>query len=879
MIDQAMIDFCNRTNHGHGIVTLGPGHWLVLETDGSTKSESLRLTDVQLDEGDNAVYGNSVCLAGDSKEALIGVQGNIRSSAVSRGPDGCLYVGISDDEGIYVWRSVEPNPVDVEQLCQRDAWQSVGGDRLEQRAVSDGSVLGDLLFSAAGDVLVTYSATRDERKGLAGQVGLGVYDGDWHNHAIGTGNGLFPPTCALDAQQKLHVVWSDVCHRLSYRKISIAPFSCEEDEKLIFSWARQPVVTVTDDTKVLIAFEHEFSHAIDYAVLDGDEISLFGDDDARLTHGDCRFHRELFHSPQFSRDSHGRIWLFFVNAIRNHVFACRWLGDEWGPITAVGGIRWQPIRRNYRYLPIGRMAAANGGTQHAGDVIPVCLQAEEPLVTKACSQVKVPGPSIPADRKILFLDMQEIACMRGVRTVAHTAEKCNANPLLEPQPGTGFDCRRVFNSGSVIYEDGRFRMWYSAIGVPDKSIPWWHWYKAGYAESDDGVLWRRPGLGNQTGCNSNVVDGLPSMASVYRDDLETDLRQRYKSVFLNQYGLSKEMAALGKLDPTEACYHGEFYSSADGFAWDSQPVKAVAPHGKFLSIVPQCMFRDVDEVDPDKRFKAYGFSSLTQGQRGVSMVYSPDSVNWTAYENNPVLEPELRGHPYVPAGPYGHVHDVAVFKYSGYYLAIFQYLHNPLAADIELAMSRDGMKFTYINPGSKVIERGGAGCWDRGTLLPSVPLIHNDQIWMYYGGTDYHHESDGPIDLYAEDKMLTCAGLAKLRLDGFAGVQLMPGRSCGEIVTLPLQMPDEEMALILNADCRCGSIKAELLDNSTRTPIPGYTLAECVPMEVDSVKHRVQWRERKHIDGGGTTRAVRLSMTPGRGSPELFSIVFDNVTK
>ena len=122
MIDQQMIDFRNRTNHGRSMVAVGPNHWLVLEMDGSTKSESLRLSDVQTNANGAPEYGPSICLAGPPGTGLTTVAGGITAGAVSIRSDGALHLAFSDEQGIFVWRSHPANLSDVKQLGQPHSW-------------------------------------------------------------------------------------------------------------------------------------------------------------------------------------------------------------------------------------------------------------------------------------------------------------------------------------------------------------------------------------------------------------------------------------------------------------------------------------------------------------------------------------------------------------------------------------------------------------------------------------------------------------------------------------------------------------------------------------------------------------------------------------
>lgn len=91
-------------------------------------------------------------------------------------------------------------------------------------------------------------------------------------------------------------------------------------------------------------------------------------------------------------------------------------------------------------------------------------------------------PPVSVDQKHqLFLDDYLIASMTGVTREIHPARKHPANPVLWPtEPWEG---KVAVIYGSVIRDDGKYRMWYhGGAGVS-------------YAESEDGIKWTKPLMG------------------------------------------------------------------------------------------------------------------------------------------------------------------------------------------------------------------------------------------------------------------------------------------------------------------------------------------------------------------------------------------------
>ena len=116
----------------------------------------------------------------------------------------------------------------------------------------------------------------------------------------------------------------------------------------------------------------------------------------------------------------------------------------------------------------------------------------------------------------------------------------------------------------------------------------------------------------------------------------------------------------------------DLFTSPDGIHLERHEgdVRFPGEQVKPLSTIPQSVFRDDGEPDPQKRFKSYGFMSLNLRRRGTSYLFSPDGRHWIAHPEIPVIDPSVRGTPPAAGGPTGQVHDTVCFPYEGYYLAL-----------------------------------------------------------------------------------------------------------------------------------------------------------------------------------------------------------------
>jgi len=80
-------------------------------------------------------------------------------------------------------------------------------------------------------------------------------------------------------------------------------------------------------------------------------------------------------------------------------------------------------------------------------------------------------------------------------------------------------------------------------------------------------------------------------------------------------------------------------------------------------------------------------------------------------------------------------------------------------------------------------------------------------------------------------------GVATLRRDGFVGI-VADGR--GEVTTKPVTFTGKH--LFVNAECRFGSLAAEVLDEHGNV-LPGFAAADCLPLaRTDSTKAEIVWK-------------------------------------
>ena len=111
-------------------------------------------------------------------------------------------------------------------------------------------------------------------------------------------------------------------------------------------------------------------------------------------------------------------------------------------------------------------------------------------------------------RRVLFVDLQEVAALDGAEQVVNTATKCPHNPILALGQLDEWDSMQARPwPGGVMYDpaDGLFKMIYSGIGhIRERN------WQEGYAESADGINWVKPRVGRYEWLGStdnNIVLG------------------------------------------------------------------------------------------------------------------------------------------------------------------------------------------------------------------------------------------------------------------------------------------------------------------------------------------------------------------------------------
>ncbi len=470
------------------------------------------------------------------------------------------------------------------------------------------------------------------------------------------------------------------------------------------------------------------------------------------------------------------------------------------------------------------------------------------------------------DRRELFVDDALIESLSGgARLVLH--EPIPREIVLEhdaPWEGTGSGYHSVFEDG------GKFRLYYKAwhLEVTDGKVDTGtHPLFCCYAESDDGLVWRKPELGIvefQGSKDNNIV-----LAPETFDGVKSD--PGHPAVFLDEHPDCPPEARYKAIIRSAKPHGLLLFQSPDGLRWSLAHPGPVITEGAFDS-------QNLAFYDPNiQAYRAYwrtfsggrtdGDVWKPSGNRAIRTAVSKDLVQWedardlryldspdeqlytngvTPYFRAPHL---LLGFPtrYVERGWSDSMRALPDLADREARAAASERYGTALTEGLLMA-SRDGVAFkrwneAFLRPGP---EREGT--WHYGHQYLAWGLVQTRS--SLEGGPD-------ELSLYATESYWTGRGSRlrrySLRLDGF--VSAKAPLSGGELLTKPLVFSGKELGVNF-ASSAAGDIRVEIQDEAGKA-LPGFSLEDCPPMFGDSVERGVAWDKGAELSGLAG-RTVRL---------------------
>lgn len=494
-------------------------------------------------------------------------------------------------------------------------------------------------------------------------------------------------------------------------------------------------------------------------------------------------------------------------------------------------------------------------------------------------------PTDIGGRRELFVDDTLIAQMEGEASLRLHQPQPRGIAIVHDAPweGSGSGYHSVFQDGEL------YRMYYKSwqinpLGEAHRDAPRNPLFTA-YAESDDGIHWRKPALGlhefKGSTANSIVMvsgpqDGVNVNAghvAVFKDENPAAPPEaRYKAFFLTK-------------EP-----HGLLaYQSPDGLDWSPMSAEPVLTDGAFDSQnlafwdpeheVYRAYWRYFDEESAEHRYS---------GVRGIRTATSTDFIHWENQQNlayddtarmqlyTNQIKPYYRA-PHILIGFPARYIDRGYKQPEGQDAAEVDnatLIENwtPALRDLPEAEHRVMRAMASQRYGSAITDslliagRDGVSFkrWDEAFLRPGIErpgTWHYGQQYLAWHVVETASAVAGApneLSLYAVESYWTdnSSELRRytLRLDGF--VSLHAPLAGGSLTTKPITFAGASLSLNY-ATSAAGAVRVEIQDADGK-PLPGYALADCEPLFGDTVDRAVRWNGSSDVSAlaGQSVRLV-----------------------
>ncbi len=473
-----------------------------------------------------------------------------------------------------------------------------------------------------------------------------------------------------------------------------------------------------------------------------------------------------------------------------------------------------------------------------------------------------PSPVSPGPVRLL-LDDQFVSDSWLLRRVVVQPRK-HPGPLLQHRNNPPWGC---ISYVSVVHDprDRLFKMWYDLNNreagelrakVPEdrlaewvKNVPETHKSPAmAYAESEDGITWRKPPVGKGLFAGTNICfAGNVQVSSnhVFLEDDDPDPARRFKLWYydaitiedgghcvafspdgINWKGYEKNPTIYGNSDANNTVVRDPIRGGYLLYMrhWD-------AAAGGWLPD-PNRNFRRRIAVVPGK--------SVTEWGEPVNVFY-PDELD----------ENDFQG--------------LSVFHHHGVFFGLLtNYSHNRQVVDCQLAFSRDGYRWDRLPTRPDFIPRGAEGDFDSKMIFPCyAPVSEGENLRFYYTGMPFYHD-DEHTRLWEDCGV----GLATAKWGRMIGRRA--NGELGILLTHPFVVDGDKLVIDVETAGH-GEMVVEVAEPDPRVRggriPPGFARADCDVFRGDSNKHVVTWKG-KHI---GALKGKRVRLRIGLKMATIFS--------
>ncbi len=433
-----------------------------------------------------------------------------------------------------------------------------------------------------------------------------------------------------------------------------------------------------------------------------------------------------------------------------------------------------------------------------------------------------PGYGTPWHNKVA---MNHLFIPYGIRIKIH-------RPVLETEPAILPDrqwegmCLGAY--ATFIREDGIYRAWYECIGADETSDM--KSYLA-YAESEDGMEWKKPVLGayEYKGSTENNIICRSHGSSVLKDDALM-IGGKYKKLRVEYNS--------GKTFDTHRIY---FAQSEDGIIWNEWPGEVCKNPADTQNILVYNNMERRYEIYTRQCIEWESFlrkEAENPPRRAVCRLATTDFKNWEKPEMLITVNPN--------DPPDWDIYTNSYHSWPGtpnaYLMFLGMYRRTDDCIDIHLALSRNGTEWYRPTGREALIPNGPYGSFNSCSIYATCGIlpVRKGQWCIYVRADPYGHNIP-----YGKLRMPYSAYYrAVIREDGFCSVR---ADSKGRFWTGTIEKFEGEHLYINAVVPYSGYIRAGLYDDATGEEIKGFGLDSCRELNGDVLWEKLAWSEGDNL--------------------------------
>lgn len=434
-------------------------------------------------------------------------------------------------------------------------------------------------------------------------------------------------------------------------------------------------------------------------------------------------------------------------------------------------------------------------------IVLAAMSAQSVVVTRAMAQPKSAPQGNVSSVKHLLLDSRIVGNVTDAALVLGSVTKHQSNPLFVMDKPWEITVNNLYPNVIFDEKDRLYRCWYLVYGSG-------RYDGLCYAESEDGIRWRKPSLGlvdfgGSTENNLVCLEGAHGVG-ILLDRREVDPARRFK-MFFNIIGSDRQHGPMG------------VRFSSDGIHWSkASPCPEIQArgdtHNNAFWAPTLSRYVGITRTIRKESGKAI---------RQVAWTSSEDFLKWSKCKV--ILE-----------GTEAHLqtYSMPVFHYAGVYVGLPAILDaKTRRVQTELAWSPDTVNWHRICPGTPIIPNAPTeGGYDWGMVFGAVcPILQKDKVLLCYAGGRLPHRGKYDAGL--------C--LATLRPDGFAGYEPKEKSTLGLITTKPVTCTGSR--LTISADANGGQVRVVLVDAE------GQSVKRSEPVRSDVTDAVVAWQGKPDL--------------------------------